>query len=193
MEFPHTSCGCFEAIDFYIPEVNGHGIVDRNYGDVAINGLPFSAMANQTGGGKQLPGFNGISIQYIASPKYQRYDGGINTIVWMNSGVKERVAEFLPADLLPKIATEKEVQDINALKDWLKEVDHPMVATWAALEAEEEEEEYEDEGAMIPMGTQSFTVPGVGGAGGFKIILKNCKIHAETIIIKKIEPSRKKK
>jgi acetyl-CoA decarbonylase/synthase complex subunit beta len=56
MEYPHTilkfseweetSCGCFEAIDFFIPEVNGHGIVDRNYGDVAINGLPFSAMAN---------------------------------------------------------------------------------------------------------------------------------------------------
>ncbi|MBY9003378.1 MAG: acetyl-CoA decarbonylase/synthase complex subunit beta, partial [Candidatus Lokiarchaeota archaeon] len=108
-----------------------------------------------------------------------------------NSSVKERVAEFLPADLLPKIATEIEVTDINALKDWLKEKDHPVVPSWADLE--EEEDEYEDEGAMIPMGTQSFTVPGVGGAGGFKIILKNCKIHAETIIIKKIEPSRKKK
>ncbi|MHA1749214.1 MAG: CO dehydrogenase/CO-methylating acetyl-CoA synthase complex subunit beta [Promethearchaeota archaeon] len=192
MVFPHTSCGCFEAIDFFIPEVNGHGIVDRNYGEVAINGLPFSAMANQTGGGKQMPGFNGISIQYIGSPKYQQYDGGINTIVWMNSGIKDRVAEFLPADLLPKIATENEVQDINALRDWLKEVDHPMVATWADLEAEEEEEE-EYEGAMIPMGTQSFSIPGVGGAGGFKIILKNCKVHAETVIIKKIEPSRKKK
>ena len=191
MELPHTSCGCFEAIDFFIPEVNGHGIVDRNYSDVAINGLPFSAMANQTGGGKQMPGFNGISIQYIGSPKYQQYDGGHNTIVWMNSSVKERVAEFLPADLLPKIATEIEVTDINALKDWLKEKDHPVVPSWADLE--EEEDEYEDEGAMIPMGTQSFTVPGVGGAGGFKIILKNCKIHAETIIIKKIEPSRKKK
>jgi acetyl-CoA decarbonylase/synthase complex subunit beta len=111
----------------------------------------------------------------------------------MNSGVKDRVAEFIPADLLPKIATEKEVQDINALKEWLKEKDHPMVATWADLEEEEEEEEYEEEGAMIPMGTQSFTVPGVGGAGGFKIILKNCKVHAESVIIKKIEPPRKKK
>jgi len=140
-----------------------------------------------------MPGFNGISIQYIGSPKYQQYDGGISQIVWMNSGIKDRVAEFLPADLVPKIATEKEVQDINALKDWLKEKDHPVVASWAALEAEEEEEEYEDAGAMIPMGTQSFTVPGVGGAGGFKIILKNCKIHAESILIKKIDPSRKKK
>ncbi|MHA1195048.1 MAG: CO dehydrogenase/CO-methylating acetyl-CoA synthase complex subunit beta [Promethearchaeota archaeon] len=194
MEFPHTSCGCFEAIDFYIPEVNGHGIVDRSFDSVAINGLPFSAMANQTGGGKQMPGFNGISIQYIMSPKFQQYDGGIQMVVWMNSAVKDRVAEFLPQDLVPKIATEKEVQDLNALKEWLKEVDHPVVKTWEAMEMaeEEEEEEYEEEGAMIPMGTQAFTIPGAGGVGGFKIILKNCKIHAESIIIKKIQPKGKK-
>jgi acetyl-CoA decarbonylase/synthase complex subunit beta len=195
MEFPHTSCGCFEAIDFYIPEVNGHGIVDRNYDGVAINGLPFSAMANQTGGGKQMPGFNGISIQYIISPKYQQYDGGIETIVWMNKGVKDRVAEFLPEDLVPKIATEEEVSDLSNLKNWLEEVNHPIVSTWAeVLGVEEEEEEvYEEEGAMVPMGTVGLTVPGVGGAGGFKVILKNCKIHAESIIIKKIEPKGKKK
>lgn len=192
MEYPHTSCGCFEAIDFYIPEVNGHGIVDRNYSATAINGLPFSAMANQTGGGKQMPGFNGVSIQYIVSPKYQKYDGGIETIVWMPKEVKDRIGEFLPQDLVQKIATEEEVTDLNALKDWLKEVDHPVVATWAELEAEEEEE-WEEEGAMVPMGTVGMTIPGVGGAGGFKVILKNCKIHAESIIIKKIEPKGRKK
>jgi len=38
-----------------------------------------------------------------------------------------------------------------------------------------------------------MTIPGAGGVGGFKIILKNCKIHAESIIIKKIEPKRRKK
>jgi len=196
MEFPHTSCGCFEAIDFYIPEVNGHGIVDRNYSDVAINGLPFSAMANQTGGGKQLPGFNGVSIQYIINKNYQRFDGGINTVVWMPKAVKDRVGEFLPQDLLPKIATEEEVTDINDLKKWLEDVDHPIVKTWAEVLGEEEEEEegeWEAEGAMVPMGTQAFTIPGAGGAGGFKIILKNCKIHAESIIIKKIEPKGRKK
>ncbi len=202
MEFPHTSCGCFEAIDFYIPEVNGHGIVDRNFDGVAINGLPFSAMANQTGGGKQMPGFNGVSIQYIVSPKYQSYDGlqmgldgGIYTIVWMPKAVKDRVGEFLPEDLVSKIATEEEVQDLSKLKDWLKENNHPVVETWAELEAmkEEEEEEWEEAGAMVPMGTVGMTIPGVGGAGGFKIILKNCKIHAESIIIKKIEPKRRKK
>ncbi len=196
MEFPHTSCGCFEAIDFYIPEVNGHGIVDRNYNDVAINGLPFSAMANQTGGGKQLPGFNGVSIQYIINKNYQRFDGGINTVVWMPKAVKDRVGEFLPQDLLPKIATEEEVTDINDLKKWLEDVDHPIVETWAEVLGEEEEEEegeWEAEGTMVPLGTQAFTIPGAGGAGGFKIILKNCKIHAESIIIKKIDPRAKRK
>jgi len=193
MEYPHTSCGCFEAIDFYIPEVNGHGIVDRNFDGVAINGLPFSAMANQTGGGKQLPGFNGVSIQYIINPKYQQFDGGISTVVWMPKAVKERVAEFLPEDLVPKIATEEDVQDLSKLKDWLKERNHPIVETWTEMEEEEEEEEaYEEEGAMVPMGTVGMTIPGVGGMGGFKVILKNCKIHAESIIIKKIEPRKKK-
>jgi acetyl-CoA decarbonylase/synthase complex subunit beta len=46
MEYPHTSCGCFEAIDFFIPETGaGHGIIDRNHDGIALNGLPFSAMA----------------------------------------------------------------------------------------------------------------------------------------------------
>ena len=203
MEYPHTSCGCFEAIDFYIPEVNGHGIVDRSYGDVAINGLPFSAMANQTGGGKQMPGFNGISIQYIISPKYQAYDGiqdglksGTETVVWMSKTVKDRVAEFLPPDLVDKIATEEDVPDISGLRDWIEKVNHPIMETEkykaAALE-EEEEEDWEEEGAMVPMGTLGMTIPGAGGVGGFKIILKNCKIHAESIIIKKIEPKGRKK
>jgi acetyl-CoA decarbonylase/synthase complex subunit beta len=195
MEFPHTSCGCFEAIDFYIPELGAHGIVDRSFDSVAINGLPFSAMANQTGGGKQMPGFNGISIQYIVSPKYQQYDGGIETIVWMNKAVKDRVAEFLPPDLVDKIATDQEVTDINQLKQWVEDVKHPIIETEEYKAAvgglEEEEEEYEEEGAMLPVGTIGMTVPGVGGAGGFKIILKNCKIHAESIIIKKIETKRK--
>ena len=198
MEYPHTSCGCFEAIDFLIPETGvGHGIIDRSHNGVAINGLPFSAMANQTGGGKQLPGFNGISIQYIVSPKYQQYDGGINNVVWMGKTVKERVAELLPADLVDKIATEEDVPDLSELPAWLEEKKHPIIETEeykaAVAGVEEEEEEWGEEGAMMPMGTVGLTVPGVGGAGGFKIILKNCKIHAESIIIKKIQPRRGKK
>jgi acetyl-CoA decarbonylase/synthase complex subunit beta len=201
MEFPHTSCGCFEAVDFYIPEVNGHGVIDRNADTIAINGLAFSAMANQTGGGKQMPGFNGISIQYTSSPKFQQYDGveeglesGHHLLVWMNSGLKNRVKEFIPEDLFDKIATEEDVNDIDELKEWLKEKEHPIVETWGAEEEEEAEEEYEEEGgAVMPMGTQAFTVPGAGGGGGFKIILKNAKVHADSVIIKRLGTKKKKK
>ncbi len=199
MEYPHTSCGCFEAIDFFIPEVNGHGIIDRNADSLAINGLAFSAMANQTGGGKQMAGFNGISLQYISSPKFQQYDAkqvgfdnGIELVVWMNSGLKERLREFIPKDCVDKIATENEVSDINNLKSWLKENQHPIAKTWIEVEEEEDEEEYEEKGTMIPIGTQSMTLPGVGGIGGFKIILKNCKIHADSLIIKRIDSKKKK-
>jgi acetyl-CoA decarbonylase/synthase complex subunit beta len=200
MEWPHTSCGCFEAIDFYIPEVNGHGIIDRNADQKAINGLAFSTMANQTGGGKQMPGFNGISLQYIASPKFQQYDAeqegldhGIELTVWMNSDLKERVKQFIPEDLQPKIATENDVSDMNELREWLKEKEHPIVKTWVEEEEEEYEEEWEEEGAMVPMGTQTMTVPGAGGSGGFKIILKNCKVHAESLIIRRIDKKKKRR
>ena len=198
MEFPHTSCGCFEAIDFLIPETGvGHGIIDRNHDGVALNGLPFSAMANQTGGGKQMPGFNGISVQYIVSPKYQQYDGGITNVVWMGRTVKERVNDLLPEDLRDKIATEDDVADMNDLPAWLAKVQHPIIETEEYKTAiggdDDDDDEWEEEGAMMPMGTVGMTIPGVGGAGGFKIILKNCKIHAESIIIKKIDPPRRRK
>ncbi|MHA1698224.1 MAG: CO dehydrogenase/CO-methylating acetyl-CoA synthase complex subunit beta [Promethearchaeota archaeon] len=197
LEFPHTSCGCFEAIVFYIPEVDGLGIVDRNFKGSAINGLPFSTMANQTGGGKQVSGFHGIAIEYMRSKKFLKYDGGWNRIVWMPSSVKERVKDGIPAEMFDKIATEQEAQDLDSLMNFIKEKGHPLAAKLEEIGAEEEEEAEEEAGMVpaggIPMGTLTMAVPGAGGMGGFKVILKNCKIHTEKVIIKRIEPSSKKK
>jgi acetyl-CoA decarbonylase/synthase complex subunit beta len=61
-KYPHTSCGCFEAVAFYIPEVDGFGIVHRSYKDLAVNGLAFSTLADSTAGGRQIEGFHGLSI-----------------------------------------------------------------------------------------------------------------------------------
>ncbi|NIU38981.1 CO dehydrogenase/CO-methylating acetyl-CoA synthase complex subunit beta, partial [Candidatus Bathyarchaeota archaeon] len=52
--YPHTSCGCFEGTAFYIPEVDGFGIVHRGFKDVTVNGLPFSTLADSTAGGRQV-------------------------------------------------------------------------------------------------------------------------------------------
>ena len=126
-EAPHTSCGCFESIGFYLPEVDGIGIVDRDFTSPTPNGLPFSTMAGQAGGGKQVVGFLGMGILYYFSAKFLQADGGWRRIVWMPEHLKERVKEGIDEDMLDKIATEKDAADINALKKFLLSADHPVV------------------------------------------------------------------
>jgi acetyl-CoA decarbonylase/synthase complex subunit beta len=46
-EYPHTSCGCFEVVGFYIPELDIIVWVDRDYADPAPNGLTFANMTGQ--------------------------------------------------------------------------------------------------------------------------------------------------
>jgi len=178
-DYPHTSCGCFEGTAFYIPEVDGFGAVHRGFGENTVNGLPFSTMADSTAGGRQVDGFHGISIEYMRSPKFLQADGGWNRIVWMPSGIKERVKKFIPKELFDKIATEKDVKTIDELKEFLKTHEHPVVKQWKEVPAEVEEAEEEVPAvAVAPLPTTSFA------AGGFKIILKDAKIHAKKVIIK---------
>ncbi len=124
---PHTSCGCFETIGFYMPEVDGIGIVDRDFKSPTPNGLPFSTMAGQAGGGKQVVGFLGMGLLYYFSPKFLQADGGWRRIVWMPKELKERVKDGIDADMFDKIATEENATDLAALKAFLLKVDHPVV------------------------------------------------------------------
>ena len=182
--YPHTSCGCFEAIAFYIPEVDGMGIVDRGFKERTVNGLPFSTMADATAGGRQVDGFHGLSIEYMRSPKFLQVDGGWNRIVWMPSSVKERVKDFISEDVVDKIATETDVSTIDELKGFLEKTAHPVVERWKAIPVEvaPEVEEVEAEAAL------EVPVSGVPiAAGGFKIILKDAKIHAKKVIIRRME------
>jgi acetyl-CoA decarbonylase/synthase complex subunit beta len=55
-EHPHTSCGCFEAIVYYIPETDAFGVVHREYKGETVIGETFSHMAGETSGGKQIEG-----------------------------------------------------------------------------------------------------------------------------------------
>ncbi len=124
---PHTSCGCFETIGFYMPEVDGIGIADRDFKGATPNGLPFSTMAGQTGGGKQVVGFLGMGVLYYFSPKFLQADGGYRRVAWMSKGLKERVKAGIPEDIYSKIATEDDAKDITALKAFLIKVGHPVV------------------------------------------------------------------
>jgi len=181
---PHTSCGCFEGTAFYIPEVDGLGVVHRGFREVTVNGLPFSSLADSTAGGRQVDGFHGISIEYMRSPKFLQADGGWNRIVWMPASVKERVKEFIPQELVEKIPTENDVKTIDELKEFLETHGHPVVERWKAIPAEVVPEVAEEEVPAVPMAAVP-TMP--IAAGGFKIILKDAKIHAKRVIIKAVE------
>ena len=192
---PHTSCGCFEVVGFYIPEVDGIGWVDREYQGMAPNGIGFSTMAGQTGGGKQIVGFLGVGVNYFYSPKFIQADGGWNRVVWLPSKLKAKVDDAIPADLKDKIATENDASDIQSLKAFLQEKNHPVVANWAAAEEEEEEEEEEEAeevavaAAPMMMPTAGFQMPAMPmmaagkSGGGIKLTFKNAKITIDRMII----------
>ncbi len=182
--YPHTSCGCFEGIAFYIPEVEGFGIVIRGFRDKTVNGLGFSTMADSTAGGRQVEGFHGISIEYMRSRKFMHADGGYDRIVWMPSEIKEKIRFFIPEGVFEKIATEKDVSSIPELKEFLITHRHPVTRRWEAAE---------------PSGAVSaHQIPVFSGgdipitAGGFRIILKNARITAEKIIIQPVKPPKRR-
>jgi acetyl-CoA decarbonylase/synthase complex subunit beta len=192
-DHPHTSCGCFEAVAFYIPEVDGFGLVNRSFKGKAVNGLAFSTLADSTAGGRQIDGFHGISIEYMRSPKFLAADGGWNRIVWLPKEIKERVKDFIPKEVVDKIATEENAQDIDSLKAFLKEKNHPIVAKWETETNEVAQEtniESSVDDLLLPVMSAS-TLPIT--AGGFKIILKDAKIYANKVIIRIIKNEKTKK
>jgi acetyl-CoA decarbonylase/synthase complex subunit beta len=171
--YPHTSCGCFEGIAFYIPEADGFGIVLRGFGNLTVNGLPFSTMADSTAGGRQVDGFHGISIEYMRSPQFLHADGGYDRVVWMPAETKERLKDFIPAAVYPSIATEKDVKTVPELKAFLESRNHPVVRRWDA-------EGSQAEPVVLSAGDIPFT------ANGYRIILKNARITAEKVIIRPV-------
>ncbi|MCK9580745.1 MAG: CO dehydrogenase/CO-methylating acetyl-CoA synthase complex subunit beta [Methanoregula sp.] len=179
--YPHTSCGCFEGIAFYIPEVDGFGIVLRSFRDLTVNGLAFSTMADSTAGGRQIDGFHGISIEYMRSKKFIDADGGYHRVVWMPHETKDRLKPFIAPDVFPAIATELDVKNIEDLHAFLAGHNHPVTERWRATDAaagvEAAQQVQVFSGGDIPL-----TV------AGFRIILKNAKITAEKVIIQPIRP-----
>jgi acetyl-CoA decarbonylase/synthase complex subunit beta len=126
-EHPHTSCGCFQAIWFYIPEVDAFGVVHRDFAGPTVAGTPFSTMAAEASGGRQVEGFLGLALEYLRSPRFLQADGGLKRCVWMPKEIKERYKEAIPADLYDKIATEEDVKNVDELAAWLDKVGHPWV------------------------------------------------------------------
>jgi len=195
---PHTSCGCFECTTFYVPECDGLGIVHRDFKGVTPTGLTFGAIADSTAGGRQVPGFHGLSFEYMRSKKFLRADGGWERIIWMPKEVKERMKDYIPAELYDKIATEEDAKTVDELKTFLEARNHPVVSRWKKEEVAAPATPAEavapatampqtvtpttPQMAVTPVATlPEMVVP----AGGISFIFKNVKIYAEKLIIRR--------
>ena len=131
-----------------------------------------------------MDGFHGISIEYMRSPKFLQVDGGWKRIVWMPASIKKRVNDFIPKDMGDKIATENEAKTIDELKVFLEKMEHPVVERWKAVPAEVPPEA-EEEVAAVPPEISLREVP--IATGGYMIILKEPKIYAKKVIVRKVE------
>ena len=127
-EHPHTSCGCFEAIVYYIPEADAFGVVHREFKGETVIGETFSHMAGETSGGKQIEGRLGTGLQQLRSPKFIQADGGLARIVWMPKELKGRFKDVLEKKgLYDKIASEEDVKNVDELMAFLEKVGHPWL------------------------------------------------------------------
>jgi len=115
-DFPHTSCGCFQTLAFWMPEVRGIGVMSRGSGAVTPDGRTWDMLANAAGG-KQTPGIMGVSVAYIRSRHFLKGDGGIANLVWVGSVLLAKITDRLPQG--HTVATEREVDSIAQLQEFI--------------------------------------------------------------------------
>lgn len=194
---PHTSCGCFEATAFYVPEVDGLGIVHRSFKDKTVIGLPFSTIADSTAGGRQVDGFHGLSIEYMRSKKFLQADGGWNIVVWLPVELKERVKDAIPKELFELIATEKDVSTPDELRKFLEERHHPIVERWKKVVAVEQPPQAIPQGEEAgPQPTPLEAAPEIYQAsafqtlGGIKVSMEGVKVVVKKAVLRKLEEER---
>jgi acetyl-CoA decarbonylase/synthase complex subunit beta len=102
-DVPHTSCGCFGALAFKLPDMDGIGVVDRSYKGSVPGELSWSILANRAGG-KQAPGVTGITLDYLRSPKALAAEGGLGAVKWATKRVLAIMEPYLPPG--SRVATE---------------------------------------------------------------------------------------
>jgi acetyl-CoA synthase len=136
IEYPMTSCGCFECISGVLPSTNGMMTVYREFTGMTPSGMKFSTLAGVVGGGVQTPGFIGHSKHYIGSPKFISAEGGARRIVWMNRALKEEMEGALRrvgdaegiGNFIEMIADETVAETEEEVLAYITEKNHPALS-----------------------------------------------------------------
>lgn len=127
LDNPHTTGSVFEIIAFWIPELEGIGLIDRASKIPSVNCLTFEEMMIFTGYGQQISGFSGVGETYLLSEKFFQKEGGLKNVIWMSSALKNRFVQKLEdgnekkeelLKRLKQIPTENEARNLKELEKW---------------------------------------------------------------------------
>lgn len=116
---PHTACSCFQNVAYYIPELDGIGLVNRGYNGETPGGWTWTRLANNVAGYQNTDGFATFATSYLKSKKAFQADGGYKRIVWMTSTLKMSAGDSIHEHRKNKIATENEATTLSELKEFL--------------------------------------------------------------------------
>jgi acetyl-CoA synthase len=97
--------------------------------------MKFTTLAGLVGGGKQTPGFLGISKHYIYSRKFIKAEGGIKRVVWLPKMLKDEISQFIKPvceeigipDFLDMVADETVGVSEEEILPFLEEKSHPAL------------------------------------------------------------------
>jgi acetyl-CoA decarbonylase/synthase complex subunit beta len=131
-----------------------------------------------------VDGFHGLSFEYMRSPRFLAASGGWKRIVWLPSDLKDRMKGIIPPELYDAIPTEKDVTTVAELVEFLRAHHHPAAEQVKAPEPVPAVtgNPGKEAGLRPQAGNQNtVTLPG----GSVSLTLKNVKIHAERMIIRK--------
>ena len=112
-EQPHPTTAIPECIVYYQDELDVLVILSRDFTGRAPDGKTFETLLARVAG-RAIPGYLGISEEYILSGRFLAADGGLSSVGWMNSALKKRLK--LRNE---HIATEDDAINMGALKEFL--------------------------------------------------------------------------
>jgi acetyl-CoA decarbonylase/synthase complex subunit beta len=93
--YPHSNCGCFQFLAFWLESRQGIGVMERGWAGVAPEGRTWDSLANAAGG-KQAPGIVGVSEVYLKSNKFLKGDGGHAAVRWASPKAFEAIQSLVP-------------------------------------------------------------------------------------------------
>jgi len=117
--YPHTACSCFQNIAFYIPKVDGIGLMNRGYTGEAPDGSTWTKLANKIAGRQYQAGAASFSAGYMKSTKFLQGDGGWERVAWITPSLKKFAGDAIPTHLRDSLATDEDVKTMEDLVKWM--------------------------------------------------------------------------